>query len=285
MRLTQGTREALIARVRAGTDRAAGWTVAERRATVRRIDQGARAAEGARRELFLANMRLVVWVARRYQNRGLPLLDLLQEGNLGLMRAVDKFDHRRGFKFSTYAVWWIRQAVQRALDDQSRTIRLPTHACEAGKRVQQTQLALRQQLGREPGADEVAARLGLAPTAVRDLMLASREPLSLDATLGDTGDTTLGATLATRDRRGPDEAADDAALRRQITGVLATLTPREERIIRLRFGIGEADTATLEQAGQELGVTRERIRQIEAKALGKLRHPGRHGPLRAFIDG
>ncbi|MCC6178618.1 MAG: sigma-70 family RNA polymerase sigma factor [Chloroflexi bacterium] len=246
-------------------------------------DEVARGAE-ARRRLIESNLRLVVSVARRYMNRGIPLGDLIQEGNIGLMRAVEKFDYRRGFKFSTYATWWIRQAVSRALADHSRTIRVPVHMVETINRYVRTSSALQQELGREPTTDEVAAAMEITPDRVREIVRILPLPISLESPVGDEQDAVLADFVEDENALDLDEAASRMMLRLRVDGVLDTLTPRERRVMELRFGLDGDRLYTLSEIGQELGVTRERIRQIETKALRKLRHPSRARHLRDFAD-
>ncbi len=253
------------------------------RATHKRLVAGERLAQQARGELVAANLRLVVFIAKSYVNRGMQLPDLIQEGNIGLMRAVDKFDHRRGFKFSTYATWWIRQSVTRALSDQSRTIRVPVHMAETLNKVLRTSRYLVAQLGREPTAEEIADKLGLPQARVRYVLSLGREPLSLSNPVGDDGDATLGDFVASREASS-SALAEGNDLARQMRSVLKNLSPREDKIIRMRFGIGHDAEHTLEQVGNEFAVTRERIRQIEAKVLHKLRQPARARALRGFVD-
>jgi RNA polymerase primary sigma factor len=238
----------------------------------------------ARRRLIESNLRLVVSVARRYMNRGIPLGDLIQDGNIGLMRAVEKFDYRRGFKFSTYATWWIRQAVSRSLADQSRTIRVPVHMVETINKYVRLSSSLQQELGREPTIDEVAAAMETTPERVREIIRILPQPISLESTVGDEADATLGDFVIDENAVDMDEAATRIVLRAQVEGVLGTLTPRERRVVELRFGLDGDKLYTLSEIGAELGVTRERIRQIETKALRKLRHPSRSKLLREFSD-
>ena len=254
------------------------------RATHKRLIAGEQMARQARGELVAANLRLVVFIAKAYVNRGMQLPDLIQEGNIGLMRAVDKFDHRRGFKFSTYATWWIRQSVTRALSDQSRTIRVPVHMTETLNKVLRTSRYLVSQMGREPTPDEVAAKLGMDKKRIEYILSLGREPLSLSNPVGDDGDATLGDFVASREVSA-SAVAESNDLSRQIRGVLKNLTPREDKIIRMRFGIGHDSEHTLEQVGTEFAVTRERIRQIEAKVLHKLRHPAKARAISGFVDG
>ncbi|SVB46144.1 uncharacterized protein METZ01_LOCUS198998, partial [marine metagenome] len=259
-------------------------SLSEFRRIVSTVQQGERSANRAKKEMIESNLRLVISIAKKYTNRGLQFLDLIQEGNIGLMKAVDKFEYRRGYKFSTYATWWIRQAITRSIADQARTIRIPVHMIETINKIVRTTRQIISEIGREPTPNELAERLHMPLDKVKKVLKIAKEPISLETPVGDEEDSSLGDFIEDKNALIPVEAAVKSSLRDTTTRILSSLTPREERVLRMRFGIGMNSDHTLEEVGQQFSVTRERIRQIEAKALRKLKHPTRARKLKTFLD-
>ena len=261
-----------------------GISVTDFKKLVSRVQKGEKESRIAKKEMVEANLRLVISIAKKYTNRGLQFLDLIQEGNIGLMKAVDKFEYRRGYKFSTYATWWIRQAITRSIADQARTIRIPVHMIETINKIVRTQRLLLNDIGREPTPEEISIKLNMPLEKVRKVLKIAKEPVSLETPVGDEEDSHLGDFIQDDNAVIPIDAAINSNLRQTTTKILSSLTPREERVLRMRFGIGMNSDHTLEEVGQQFSVTRERIRQIEAKALRKLKHPTRAKLLKSFLD-
>ena len=261
-----------------------GMSVTDFKKLVSRVQKGEKESRIAKKEMVEANLRLVISIAKKYTNRGLQFLDLIQEGNIGLMKAVDKFEYRRGYKFSTYATWWIRQAITRSIADQARTIRIPVHMIETINKIVRTQRQLLSEIGREPTPEEISVKLNMPLEKVRKVLKIAKEPVSLETPVGDEEDSHLGDFIQDENAVIPIDAAIQSNLRQTTTKILSSLTPREERVLRMRFGIGMNSDHTLEEVGQQFSVTRERIRQIEAKALRKLKHPTRAKQLKSFLD-
>ena len=261
-----------------------GISVTEFKKLVSRVQKGEKESRIAKKEMVEANLRLVISIAKKYTNRGLQFLDLIQEGNIGLMKAVDKFEYRRGYKFSTYATWWIRQAITRSIADQARTIRIPVHMIETINKIVRTTRQIMSEIGREPTPNELAERLHMPLDKVKKVLKIAKEPISLETPVGDEEDSSLGDFIEDKNALIPIDAAVKSSLRDTTTRILSSLTPREERVLRMRFGIGMNSDHTLEEVGQQFSVTRERIRQIEAKALRKLKHPTRARKLKTFLD-